>query len=120
VNLRIALEQIRFRITSDEFATLIATGILERSTQLADTLYLAYAIRTNASTKSGEGRTLELSTSALSNGTRFELMLFADGVTQLQSSQCGKDGLQEHLAFASGDLLSIGLEIDLHSKKEKH
>ena len=120
MNLRIAPEQIRFRITADEFATLIATGILENSTQLTVTHRLAYSIRTNASTKSREGSTLALSSSDLFHGTHFELTLFADGISQLQSGQCGKDGLQEHLAFSSGDLLSIGLEIDLHSKKETH
>gem|GEM_PF-2695374 len=120
MNLRIAPEQIRFRITADEFATLIAKGVLEDVTQLSETLHLSYSIRTNASNKSSKNRTLELSTSVLSNGTRFELTLFIDGINQLRSGLCVNDGLREHLAFTSGDLLSIGLEIDLHSKKEKH
>lgn len=117
MNLRIAPEQIRFRITTDDFETLIAKGVLENATQISDALHLHYSIRTSPSAQSSEGRSLELSTSASSHGTRLELMLFADGVHQLQSGQCGKDGLREHLAFTGGALLSIGLEIDLHSKK---
>lgn len=116
MNLRIAPEQIRFRISADEFESLMATGVLENTVQLSDALHCVYVIRTNTAEKSKEGRVLELSTTALSNGTRLELTLYANGVSHLQSGQCGKDGLREHLAFVGGELLSIGLEIDLHSK----
>ena len=95
----------------------MASGVLENAVQLSDALHCVYVIRTNATEKSKEGRVLELSSTALSSGTRFELTLYANGVSQLQSGQCGKDGLREHLAFVGGELLSIGLEIDLHSKK---
>ena len=117
MNLRIAPEQIRFRISADEFESLKATGLLENYIQLSDTLNCVYAIQTNATEKSKEGRVLELSTTALSNGILFELTLYADGVTKLQTCQYGKDGLREHLALVGGNLLSLGLEIDLHSKK---
>ena len=118
VNLKIAPEQIRFRISATEFATLSTTGTLENVTQLGDGWRLDYTIHVNDAPSSSAGRILEFSTAATSTGTRLELTIFSDGIRQLQSGQAGKDGIREHLAFANGDLLSIGLEIDLHSKRE--
>lgn len=117
MNLKIAPEQIRFRVSAMEFATLSATGMLENATQLGDGWRLDYLIRTETAPCSNAGRMLEFSTTDTSTGTRLELAVFADGIRQLQSEQAGKDGIREHLAFANGDFLSIGLEIDLHSKK---
>jgi hypothetical protein len=117
MNLRIAPEQLRFRISADEFASLCAAGILEINTQLSATDCLSYAIRTERAPKSADDRTLELISTATTSGKRLELVVFADGIAQLQSTQVGKDGIQEHLAFANGELLTIGLEIDMHSKK---
>lgn len=117
MNLRIASEQLRFRISANEFATLCADGILESNIRLSATDGLNYAIRTERTPKSADDRTLELASTTTANGSRIELIVFADGIAQLQTPQVGKDGIQEHLAFANGDLLSIGLEIDLHSKK---
>jgi hypothetical protein len=118
VNLRIAPEYLRFRIAADEFAILLTTGTLQSHTQCSDTVRWDYAIHTNPATASAEDRTLELATSAVVTGLRFDLTVFADGIVRLQSGQTGKDGLREHQALANGDLLSIGLEIDLHSKKD--
>lgn len=118
MNLRIAPEYLRFRITADEFATLLTTGTLQSHTQCSDVVRCDYVIQTNAAAIAAEGGSLELASAAVSTGLRFELTVFADGIARLQSGQAGKDGLREHLALANGDLLSIGLEIDLHSKKD--
>ena len=117
MNLKIAPEQIRFRISATEFATLTATGALQNVTQLADGWQLDYIIRTDNAPRSGADRILEFSTTATATGTRLELTVFADGIRQLQSGETNKDGIREHLSFVNGNLLSIGLEIDLHSKK---
>ena len=118
MNLRIAPEQLRFRLSAAEFATLAATGMLQSATQLTECCRLDYLIRVDTAASAPTGQALELSTSTTSTGPRFELTVFANGLQQLQSGGAGKDGIREHLAFANGDLLSIGLEIDLHSKKE--
>lgn len=55
----------------------------------------------------------------MATGLRFDLTVFSDGIARLQSGQVGKEGLRENQALASGDLLTIGLEIDLHSKKDE-
>lgn len=117
MNLKIAPEQIRFRISAEEFAVLTATGALCNTTLLSESLRLNYRIDINAAPISTAGRVLELSTAATSDGTELNLTVFADGIRQLQSGQSSKDGIREHLSFANSDLLSIGLEIDLHSKK---
>ena len=117
MNLKIAPEQIRFRISETEFATLTATGSLQNVTQLAECNRLDYRIRVNAAPRSTADQVLEFSSTITSAGTQLMLTVFADGIRQLQSSDAGKDGIREHLSFANGDLLSIGLEIDLHSKK---
>ena len=117
MNLRIAPEYLRFRIAADEFASLLSTGKLQSYTQCSDTVRCDYAIHTDPSTTSADDCILELSTTTVAAGLRFDLTVFSDGIARLQSGQVGKDGLREHQALASGDLLSIGLEIDLHSKK---
>lgn len=118
MNLRIAPEYLRFRITADEFAALLTTGILRSHTQCSDAVRCDYVIQTNAATTATEGHILELASAAVPTGLRFELTVFAVGIARLQSGEAGKDGLREHLALVNGDLLSIGLEIDLHSKKD--
>ena len=117
MNLKIAPEQIRFRISATEFATLTATGALQNVTQLADGWQLDYIIRTDNAPRSSAGQILEFATSTTATGTQLALTVFADGIQQLQAAEAAKDGIREHLAFANGNLLSIGLEIDLHSKK---
>ena len=117
MNLRIAPEHIRFRISEDEFATLLAQGALVNSTMFDGIARLDYAIRTQPDTATQDGQTLELSTHRRADTTTFELRVFTNGIDQLQSGNAGKDGIQEHLAFDNGDMLTIGLEIDLHSKK---
>lgn len=91
-------------------------GALSNVTAFGST-NLYYGIRAHHAATNREGHTLELTTHANEGETRYMLTVFADGVARLKSGNAGKDGLQEHLAFENGDLLSIGLEIDLHSKK---
>ncbi len=117
MNLRIAPEHIRFRISEEEFATLLAHGALSNGTSLGGTANFYYAIRIHHAATNRDGQSLALATHASEDITRYVLTLFADGISQLQSEGAGKDGVQEHLAFDNGDMLTIGLEIDLHSKK---
>ena len=116
MNLRIAPEHVRFRLSNDEFATLLTHGSLADRTTLGGAT-LDYTIRLQPTPCGPTGQQLELTTTSDTAGTRFQLDVFGDGVTRLQSGGAGKDGIQEHRAFDNGDLLTIGLEIDLHSKK---
>lgn len=116
MNLRIAPEHVRFRLSNDEFATLLTHGSLADHTTLGGAT-LDYTIHIQPTPCGPTGQQLELTTTSDTTGTRFQLDVFGDGVTRLQSGSAGKDGIQEHRAFDNGDLLTIGLEIDLHSKK---
>lgn len=116
MNLRIAPEQIRFRISADEFATLLEHGALSNGTSFGSAASFYYGIRSHQAATDREGHTLALATHADEGVTRYMLTVFADGIAQLRSGLTGKDGIQEHLAFENGDMLTIGLEIDLHSK----
>lgn len=118
MNLRIAPEYFRFRITANEFASLLNTGTLQSYTQCSDTVRCDYAIHTDPATTSADDYILELRSTTVATGLRFDLTVFSDGIARLQSGQVGKYGLREHQVLANGDLLSIGLEIDLHSKKD--
>lgn len=116
VNLKIAPEHIRFRITEDEFSMLMEHGTLSNATSFGS-LCLYYGIRTHNAATNREGHILELNAHSGEGDTRYMLTVFTDGIARLKSGNAAKDGIQEHLAFDNGDLLSIGLEIDLHSKK---
>lgn len=117
MNLRIAPEHIRFRISEDEFATLMTHGALSNGTSLGGMASFYYAIRTHHAATNREGHTLALSTHAGEGITRYILTVFANGIAQLRSGNTSKEGIQDHLAFDNGDMLTISLEIDLHSKK---
>ena len=117
MNLRIAPEHLRFRISEDEFAALCARGILSQHTALGAASILEYTLRTHPSATDANGQILAFAAQTRATGCHFEVSIFADGVAALKSNQAGKDGIQEHLAFENGDMLTIGLEIDLHSKK---
>ncbi len=117
MNLRIAPEYLRFRISDGEFETLLTTGILQAHTQCSEKVRCDYSIHTHPERTSTDGRTLDLTTKTTETGLGFDLTVFADGIARMQSGKVGKDGLSEHQALASGDLLTISLEIDLHSKK---
>lgn len=117
MNLRLAPEQIRFRIAEAELSTLIATGSLSSVTTLAENLFLEYTIRTVSMPTNTDGELLELTTRCDSGSTHLDLTVFSDGIEQLQSDTTAKDGIKTHQAFANGDMLTVWLEIDLHSKK---
>ncbi|MBU3656462.1 MAG: hypothetical protein FGM35_00325 [Rhodocyclaceae bacterium] len=117
MNLRIAPEHIRFRISAEEFVTLLTHGALSNGTSFGNAECFYYGIRSHPSATDREGFTLALATYAEEGLTRYMLTVFADGIAQLHSGLAGKDGIQEHLTFENGDMLTIGLEIDLHSKK---
>ena len=117
MNLRIAPEHIRFRISEAEFNTLITHGVLINSTTLGSTGHLDYSILVHPNVTSVDGQILDLTRHLCSDGMVLELSLFAHGIEQLKNGIAGKDGIQEHLAFDNGSMLTIGLEIDLHSKK---
>ena len=116
VNLKIAPEQIRFRITEDEFSMLIVHGTLSNATPFGSAC-LYYGIRTHNAATNREGHMLELNAHSGEGDTHYMLTVFTEGIARLKSGNAPKDGIQEHLAFDNGDLLSICLEIDLHSKK---
>lgn len=117
MNLKISPEHIRFRISADECAMLLSLGVLENVTQLPNMQQLDYVIRTNTAATSQNNRILELISVNTSHGLRLELTVFANGIELLQSEQTQKSGIQEHLDFPPSNLLTVGLEIDLHSKK---
>lgn len=116
MNLRLAPEHLRFRISENEFATLAAGGTLNAAITLSDTLRLEYHVQTVATAQSLEGQLLNLSSSSTDGVTCLVLSVFTDGLEQLKSGKAGKDGVREYQAFANGEMLSLGLEIDLHSK----
>jgi hypothetical protein len=117
VNLRLAPEHLRFRISESELATLAAGGPLDAAITVADALRLEYQIRTVATAQSPRGQTMNLSSSYANGAMCLVLTVFGDGLHQLKSGLAGKDGIRESLAFANGEMLTVGLEIDLHSKK---
>ena len=117
MNLRIAPEHLRFRISEDEFAALCTHSVLAQQTTLGATSVLEYTLRTQPHATDTNGQILSFAAQTSATGCLFELSVFADGIAALKSNQAGKDGIQEHLAFENGDMLTIGLEIDLHSKK---
>lgn len=119
MNLRIAPEHMRFRISEDEFATLREHGILSNCTSFGNPSRLNYAIRMKSDAANLEGQIIELSIQMNEGLSSFELTVFANGISQLLSGNVGKNGIQEYLAFENGDLLTVGLEIDLHSKTGK-
>lgn len=118
MNLRIAPEHIRFRISADEFKSLIEHGVLSAGTAFGEFSNLYYGIRTHHAPKNPDGSFLSFSTHSGDGITRFVLTVFAEGIAKLQTDGVEKDGICEHLAFENGDLLTIGLEIDLHSRKD--
>lgn len=117
MNLRIGPEQIRFRITADEFATLIEHGALSNGTSFGESANIYYGVRTHRAAANRDGSCLSLATHADDGTTRYILTVFSDGMAKLQNNGGGKDGICEHFAFENGDMLTIGLEIDLHSKR---
>lgn len=117
MNLRLAPEHLRFRISEDEFATLAAGGALDAAITLSNTQRLEYHVHTVATAQSPEGLNLNLTSSCSNGATCLVLSVFTDGLQQLKSGKAGKDGIRESLAFANGDMLTVGLEIDLHNKK---
>lgn len=117
MNLRFAPEQLRLRISEQEFANLMAHGLLEHSIVLGDNSSLNYSLRTDTTATGHEGGMLQLASRIEDGVMRCELTLFAKGIDQLKSGSTGKDGIRESIAFANGDLLTVGVEIDLHSKK---
>ena len=117
MNLRFAPEQLRFRISEQEFANLMAHGLLEQSIVLGDNSRLDYTLRTDTTATSPDGGMLQLSSRIEDGGMCCELTLLANGIDQLKSGRAGMDGIRESIAFANGELLTVGLEIDLHSKK---
>lgn len=117
MNLRLAPEHLRYRISEQEFADLVEQGHLVDHTTLGNTILLKYAVRTDAAATNEEGAMLAFKTQHAAGALHFELTVFANGIDQLRSGNVDKDGIHEAMAFANGELLTVGLEIDLHSKK---
>ena len=107
MNLRIAPEHIRFRISEAEFNTLITHGVLINSTTLGSTGHLDYSILVHPNVTSVDGQILDLTRHLCSDGMVLELSLFAHGIEQLKNGIAGKDGIQEHLAFDNGAMLRV-------------
>ena len=76
-------------------------------------------IRINSDLANEHGQLLKFSSQTIPETVRFHLSIFKDGINRLQSDTFSKDGIQEHVALNNGDLLTIGIEIDLHSKDRK-
>lgn len=76
-------------------------------------------IRINSDLSSEDGQILKFSSQTIHETVRFHLSILKHGINRLQSDTFSKDGIQEHVAFNNGDLLTIGIEIDLHSKDRK-
>ena len=117
MNLKIGPEHIRFRITEREFDSLVEHGALSNGTSFGESTNCYYGIRTHQAAKNRDGQSLALATHANEGTIRFILTVFADAIAQLKTGSVGKDGVTDHVAFESGDMLTIGLEIDVHSKK---
>ena len=118
MNLRIEPEHVRFRITAQEFSSLIDHGALSNGTSFGESANFYYGIRTHQAAKDREGHSLALAAHANDGTTRFVLTVFTDAIEKLKSGTFAKDGVVEHLVYGNGDMLTIGLEIDLHSKKQ--
>lgn len=117
MNLRLAPEHLRFRISAQEFADLVAQGRLVGITTLSNALCLEYVVCTDAAATGQEGALLAFKPHHAAGTMHCELMVFANGIDQLSSGNVGKDGIHESIAFDNGEMLTVGLEIDLHSKK---
>ncbi|MFW9611769.1 MAG: hypothetical protein ACMV0J_06220 [Fluviibacter sp.] len=120
MNLRIGPESLRFRIIEDELAVLRANGCISGETGVAEMCRLAYTVRLAPSGQRPESTTqpaLTLTTVQDAQGMHVTLMLSPAALNQLVTGQAGKDGVREFLTFANGDMLTVGLEVDLHSKK---
>ena len=119
MNLRIAPEHIRFRISDSEFNQLLAVGVLINTVSLSSVVSLDYEIRIISDLANEHGQLIKLSSQATQKSMKLHLSIFSDGISRLQNGSSGKDGIQEHVALNNGDLLTIGIEIDLHSKSQK-
>lgn len=119
MKLRIAPEHIRFRISKSEFNQLLTDGVLINTITLSNVVRLDCEIRINSDLSNEDGQILKFSSQTIHETVRFHLSILKHGINRLQSDTFSKDGIQEHVAFNNGDLLTIGIEIDLHSKDRK-
>ncbi len=117
MNLRIASEYIRFRISKDEFFQLQSHEPLTGVTRIAEIICLEYTLRVDTATHRFDEKLLDLATVQKPHAIQLKLTIFSKGMDQLKSDLGGKDGIREFLTFSNGDILTVGLEIDLHSEK---
>lgn len=80
---------------------------------------LDYEIRIISDLANEQDQLIRFSSQATQKSIRLHLSIFSDGIKQLQGEGYRKDGIQEHVALNNGDLLTIGIEIDLHSKSQR-
>lgn len=114
MNLRIAPEYLRFRISEAEFALLQSGETLQSFTHIAEGVYLSYTILNDKTTIRHSDCLLNLETVQNKEATHLNLSVCPEGIEQLIS---GKDGIRAFIAFANGEMLTVGLEVDIHSIK---
>lgn len=117
MNLRIAPEYLRFRISEDEFFQLESCAPLSGFTRITETLCFEYTLRVDKSTHPQGKSLLDLATYIRPHAIRYILTVFSVSMDQLKSDLGCKDGIREFVTFSNGDILTVGLDVDLHSKQ---
>jgi hydroxyacyl-ACP dehydratase HTD2-like protein with hotdog domain len=117
VNLRIAPEHIRFRISEQELHHIHQQGSITQCTRVSDTLSMHYTLELAASTDRIMPALLHLQTRQEEHVIGFLLTIGHEALAQLLSPLQRQNRIRESLTLANGDFLTVDLEVDLHSKK---
>ena len=111
MNVQLAQDSVRFRITADEAHRLSCDGIIIGGTNLPDGQYFSYAISV-VRTLSVEDETMELETGIRQVHLRVRNDVFERQLVATPS----KRGIVSYLKGRPGKPLQVELQIDLHSR----
>lgn len=118
MNLRIAPEYIRFRIAEEELEALHHQGSLTDCTHMANQLSMAYTLQLERPEDCMGSALLKLHVQHDAQGMRVVVTVAKQAMVQLYEPSSHKDGIREFLVFDHGGLLTVDLQVDLHSKKD--
>lgn len=117
MNLRISPQSIRFRMSAEEYAELRRAARLEGVTALGAGQALHYRIL--CTTLPAAGRQLELASTSDAQGMQLTLTVTPEALAQLDPEAPSKEGVKDEQRDAAGEMLTLGLEIDIRREKRR-
>jgi len=112
VNLRLARDSLRFRISKDELPLLLAGERLVETIPLTDDVVVTVTIETGDLPDEKPSRLLSLKSCSINGATSITLLLSPPALRELSEKQESRNGVEALVQGENGSEILLTLEVD--------